>query len=178
MWRGVVRMVGSCRLEAGLGDTLSKNLERLDPRARTGNKRGLSEPPQGASSAAPVRVRGAAELFRKGIPQACPTLMRRTQTGSGDFPPPPMLWRTGRSAAPGGPSWSPPAFFGILRRLFSPYSKQSHAEHQPRNKRRRLPLQGSGSPGPAVLERAPQLPGPGRPDPAQVLLPVHVPLPQ
>src|SRR5690606_11807180 len=85
MWRGVVRMVGSCRLEAGLGDTLSKNLERLDPRARTGNKRGLSEPPQGASSAAPVRVRGAAELFRKGIPQDCPAPMRRIQVWGGVF---------------------------------------------------------------------------------------------
>src|SRR5690606_26453188 len=33
--------------------------------------------PAGASSAAPVRVRGAAELFRKGIPQDCPAPMRR-----------------------------------------------------------------------------------------------------
>src|SRR5690606_25516298 len=33
--------------------------------------------PAGASSAAPVRVRGAAELFRKGIPQACLAPMRR-----------------------------------------------------------------------------------------------------
>src|SRR5690606_26194606 len=43
----------------------------------TGNKRGLFEPRKGASSAAPVRVRGAAELFRKGIPQDCPAPMRR-----------------------------------------------------------------------------------------------------
>src|SRR5690606_39734232 len=70
------------QLKAGLGATLSKNLERLDPRARTGNKRGLSEPPQGASSAAPVRVRGAAELFRKGSAQVCPALKRRAHAGS------------------------------------------------------------------------------------------------
>src|SRR5690606_8842334 len=72
-----VCLVRNCSLKAGLGHYLSKNLERLDPRARTGNKRGLSEPPQGASSAAPVRVRGAAELFRQVMPQACPAPKHR-----------------------------------------------------------------------------------------------------
>src|SRR5690606_31148494 len=33
--------------------------------------------PAGASSAAPVRVRGAAELFRKAIPQTCPAQWQR-----------------------------------------------------------------------------------------------------
>src|SRR5690606_1072453 len=58
--------------KAGLGDTLSKNLERLDPRARTGNKRGLSEPPQGGEfrSAGPgARGSGA---FSKGYPPGLP----------------------------------------------------------------------------------------------------------
>src|SRR5690606_5985734 len=68
----VVCVVRSCSSKAGLGDTLSKNLERLDPRARTGNKRGLSEPPQGGEfrSAGPgARGSGA---FSKGYPPGLP----------------------------------------------------------------------------------------------------------
>src|SRR5690606_23112124 len=71
MWRGVVCVVRSCSLKAGLGDTLSKLLERFDPRARTGNKRGLSEPRRGEFRSAGPGARGSGAVS-KGYPPDLP----------------------------------------------------------------------------------------------------------
>src|SRR5690606_5234746 len=76
MWRGVVCVVRSCSLKAGLGDTLSKNLERLDPRARTGNKRGLSEPRRGEFRSAGPGAWGSGAVskgYAPGLPCAIAT---------------------------------------------------------------------------------------------------------